>query len=567
MSENEIVNCDVLVAGSGAGGMTAALTARLHGLDVIVAEKAPVLGGTTAVSGGGLWLPNSSLAKAMGAKDSPEDVRTYLKHEVGNRLDLALADAFIDAAPKMVDFVQAKTEVQFIAAAEFPDYHPTAPGSRLGRTLRAAPYDGRKLGDAFKTLRPPLKQMTIFGLLAVSGDEVLHFMRTARSLTSAIFVGKIFAGHLRDLAFHGRGMRLTNGNALAARLVRSAIDAGIPLWTDSAVRKIETEAGRVIGATVERDGKPVLVRARRGVVLACGGFPADDAMRVRIFPHAQASTRHFPLGPATNDGDGIRLGEAVGGAVRNDQTNVAAWTPVSLVPMPDGTKVPFPHFVDRGKPGVIAVLPNGRRFVNESNSYHDFIEAMLQASNYAKEVHGFMLADHRAIRHYGLGYAKPFPLPLGPHLKSGYLLKGRTLRELAQKAGIDADALEATVKDFNGPAKEGKDPQFGKGGNIYNNYMGDPFHKPNPCVAPLDTPPYYAVKLVPGELGTFTGLNVDKFARVVDTKGTPIDGLYAAGNDMASLMGGGYPGPGVTLGPAMTFGYIAGRHISGHQTP
>ncbi|WP_207483907.1 FAD-dependent oxidoreductase [Arenibaculum pallidiluteum] len=567
MNGSAIVRCDVLVAGSGAGGMAAAVAARLHGLDVIVAEKEALFGGTTAISGGGLWLPNSSLARGLGAEDSPEAVRTYLEHEVGNRLDADLADAFIAAAPRMVDFFQSRTAVQFLAAPGFPDYHPTAPGSRPGRTLRAAPYDARALGRQIELLRPPLPQMTVLGMLAVSGEEVLHFMRATRSAASALYVSRVVSRHLLDLAVRGRGTRLTNGNALAARLLRAGLDAGVSLWNSSAVDELITDGGRVVGAVVRRPGGSVRVECRRGVVLACGGFPANDEMRTRIFPHPSARVRHWWPGPPGNTGDGIRLGESVGGAIRNDHTNVAAWTPFSLVPVAGGGVAPFPHFVDRGKPGIIAVGPDGRRFVNESNSYHDVVEALLARSGEGSDVHAFMIADRRAIRRYGLGFAKPFPFPLQPYLRSGYLVSGASLRELAGRLGIDADALEETVRRFNGHARDGADPEFGRGQNVYNRYMGDPFHTPNPCLAPLETPPFYAVRLVPGELATFPGLAVDRFARVVDGQRKPIGGLYAAGNDMASIMGGGYPGPGITLGPAMTFGYIAGNHLAGIEEP
>ena len=563
------MECDVLVAGSGAGGMAAAVAARLHGLEVVVAEKEPLFGGTTAVSGGGLWLPNSTPARALGAEDSPEAVRTYLEHEVGNRLDGALADAFIAAAPRMVDFFQERTAVKFLAAAAFPDYHPTSPGSRPGRTLRAAPFDARALGERLSLLRPPLRQMTVLGMLAVSGEEVLHFMRATRSATSALYVSRVVARHFLDLARHGRGTRLTNGNALAARLLRAALDAGVTLWNASPVEELLTEGGRVTGAVVRRPEGPVRVACRRGVVLACGGFPANDEMRTRIFPHPSARVRHWWPGPKGNTGDGIRLGTSVGGTVRNDHSNVAAWTPFSLVPGEKGEVAPFPHFVDRGKPGVIAVGPDGRRFVNESNSYHDLVEAMLAryGGDRGEDVHAFMVADRRAIRRYGLGFAKPFPFPLRPYLRSGYLMTGATPRELAGRLGVDPDAFEETIRRYNGPARAGEDPEFGRGGNVYNRYMGDPFHEPNPCVAPLDTAPYYAVRIVPGELATFPGLAVDPLARVVDGERRPVPGLYAAGNDMASIMGGGYPGPGITLGPAMTFGYIAARHLAGFEEP
>jgi succinate dehydrogenase/fumarate reductase flavoprotein subunit len=237
--------------------------------------------------------------------------------------------------------------------------------------------------------------------------------------------------------------------------------------------------------------------------------------------------------------------------------------PISLVPWPDGSTGTFPHFVDRAKPGVIAVTADGARFVNEADSYHDFIQAMVSATE-GREHAAWLVCDHAALRRYGLGFAKPFPLPLGPHLRSGYLLRGRTPAELAAAAGIDPAALERTVEAFNEPARRGEDPAFGRGSTAYNRSLGDPLVAPNPCVAPLERAPFYAVKVVPGDLGTFAGLRGDAHARVLDGEGRPIPGLYAAGNDLASVMGGNYPGGGITLGPAMTFGYIAARHMAGH---
>jgi succinate dehydrogenase/fumarate reductase flavoprotein subunit len=262
-------------------------------------------------------------------------------------------------------------------------------------------------------------------------------------------------------------------------------------------------------------------------------------------------------------GDGLRLGEAAGGVVERDLRNAAAWMPVSLITYPDGSIGVFPHVIDRAKPGVVAVLRNGQRFVNEANSYHDFVQAMIAANQGQTDTYAFVICDRRAIRQYGLGHVKPFPFPLGAALKSGYLIQGRTPHELAQYAGIDAQGLEKTIAEFNADAREGRDSRFGKGSTAYNRFQGDPLHQPNPCVAPLLQPPFYAVKIMPGDIGTFAGLKTDRLGRVLNDRGVPIDGLYAAGNDMASIMGGNYSGAGINLGPAMTFGYIIGCHTAG----
>jgi succinate dehydrogenase/fumarate reductase flavoprotein subunit len=547
--------CDVLVAGSGAGGLAAAVTARKHGLDVLVAEKEPLFGGTTALSGGWLWIPNHPMQKEIGVSDSLEDAATYLLHEAGEKYDPERVDAFLKAGPKMVEFFTRETAVQFDPSATFSDYHPDAPGGRPGgRSIVARAFDGRGLGRKLAWLRRPLPELTVFGVMIGSGAELVHFMRWSKSLVSAAFVARRLLGHGMATLFHGRGVRLTNGNALAARLLKSAIDAGVQLEARCAVRSLLRENGRVTGAVLERDGLEVRVRARKGVVLACGGFPRDEARQQRLFRHAA----HFSPAPPGNTGDGLRLAESIGAPVDESLPNAAAWVPVSRVPRADGTYGLFPHFIDRAKPGVIAVTQKGVRFVNEGNSYHDFVQALLKAG----ETHAWLVTDHRAIRAYGLGFVKPRPLPLAPHLKSRYLIKGETIGELAVRAGID-EALEDTVARFNEGAKLGTDLQFGKGSNAYNRFYGDPDIKPNPCVAPLAKPPFYAVRVEIGDLGTYAGIVTNGHAQVLDEHRRPIPGLYAAGNDALSIMGGNYPGPGITLGPAMTFGWIAGRHLAG----
>lgn len=562
--EHEQDDCDVLVIGSGAGGMAAAITAKLHGLDVIVAEKADVFGGTTALSGGGMWVPNNPVSARLGLTDSVDDARRYILDEAGNYARMEMVDAFLENGPRMVSFFEERTEMKFLPAPAFPDYHPGRPGaSQGGRTLYAMPYDGRELGPLIHKLRPPLQEMTLFGLVTVSGEEVRHFLRATKSLTSAKYVAKVFLNHLRDTLRYGRGMRLTNGNALAARLGRSLADLDIPLWLSSPVERLLVEDGRVAGAVISSGGRVRWVRARRGVVLACGGFPQDTSRRTQLFPHVASGGNHYSPAPASNTGDGLRMAEAVGGQLNGDMAHAAAWVTVSQVRRRDGSSGLFPHFIDRAKPGMIAVNRSGRRFVNEANSYHDFIPALRKSEVQGRNNTAFLICDHRAIRNYGLGFAKPFPMPLGPYIRSGYLLRGQTIRELAQKAGIDADELKRTVSKFNAGAERGEDPEFGKGSTAYNRFMGDQNHQPNPCLAPLSKGPFYAVEIKIGDLGTFAGLNTDRYARVLHADGAPIPGLYAAGNDMASVMGGAYPGGGITLGPAMTFGYVAGRHLAG----
>lgn len=552
--------CDVLVIGSGAGGLSAAVTARHHGLEVIVAEKTPLFGGTTALSGGWLWIPCHPMQKRIGITDSIEDASTYLLHEAGEHFDPGRVNAFLTQGPRMVEFFMRETAVRFDPSATFSDYHPDAPGGKPGgRAMVATAFGGRELGTMLAKLRPPLPELTVFGVMIGSGVELVHFMRWSKSLASAAYVARRLAGHGLATLFHGRGVRLTNGNALAGRLLKSAIDAGVKLWSSSPARELATQGGAVRGAILDTERGQVRVDTRRGVVLACGGFPQDAARRKRLFPHAE----HASPAPAGNTGDGLRLAEAAGAKLDESLPNAAAWVPVSRVPRADGGSGLFPHFIDRAKPGVIAVTQGGKRFVNEGNSYHDFIQALFAATPQGSEVSAWLVTDHRAIRAYGLGFVKPRPLRLAPHLRSGYLLRGATLAELARAAGIEASEFEAQVAVYNRDALSGTDRVFGKGSTAYNRFYGDADITPNPCLAPLAQPPYYAVKVVVGDLGTYAGIATNEHAQALDANNKPVPGLYAAGNDMASIMGGNYPGPGITLGPAMTFGWIAGRHLAG----
>ena len=563
MANEDTYECDALVVGSGCAGMSAAVTAGHRGLKILIVEKEPRFGGTTARSGGWLWIPGTSLAKAWGINETPEQARTYLRHEAGNSFDAARVDAFLSNGPEAVDFFTANTALRFDMPLTFPDYHAEAPGgAQGGRSMVTRPFDGHELGEHIRDLGAPLPELTVFGMMLGSGKEIIHFMRATKSLTSAIYVAKRLAKHAMDVRRNGRGRTLTNGNALAGRLAKSAFDLKIPLWLSSPVRELIVEDGAVRGAIVERDGRRTRVTAKRGVVLACGGFPHDVERRKAMFPHAPTGNEHYSPGPTGNTGDGLRLAEAAGGKVEDSLPNAAAWVPVSITTRKDGSQGVMPHFIDRAKPGVIAVTRDGKRFANEGNSYHDFVQDMVKAAKPGEEITAFLITDHRSLRKYGLGCVPPFPMPLAHHLRTGYLMRGATLAELANQAGIDAKAFEASVAQFNGLAAEGRDPAFGKGSRAYNRYQGDALHGPNPCIAPVKDGPFYAIKMVIGDLGTYAGIKTDANARALDADGRPVEGLYAAGNDMASIMGGNYPGAGITLGPALTFGYIAGKHLA-----
>jgi len=559
------LSCDVLVIGSGAGGLSTAITARKSGLDVIIIEKDRYFGGTTAFSGGVLWVPGNRHARDAGITDSREAARTYLKRETGNHFDDAAIDAFLDVGPRMLDFFEKETEAKFVLSG-YPDYHPNVEGgATLGRSVTAAPYDARALGEEIRRLRPPLETITFIGMMFnSSNDELKHFFRVTSSLASAIYVAKRLASHLWDLALYRRGVKITSGNALAARLAKTVFDLGIPLLTGTPAQRLISQNGAITGAVVSDEKGEYQITAHRAVVMASGGFPHDQARIARAYPHLVRGGEHLSPTPVANTGDGIRMAEEAGGSCDIRFTNAAAWMPVSRVPLGNRTGV-FPHLVDRYKPGVIAVNRLGRRFTNESESYHDVGAAMIADGAGARETAAWLICDHATIRKYGLGYAKPAPVPVGIFVRNGYLKRAATLRDLAAAAGIDADGLERTVRDYNEGAAQGVDRAFKRGTTAFNRYLGDPDHKPNPNVAPIRTGPYYALKIIMGDLGTFDGLTTDLVGRVLGRDGSAIDGLYAVGNDRASIMGGNYPGAGITLGPIMTFGYITGRHLAGQQ--
>ncbi len=554
---------DVVVVGSGAGGLGTALTAAIKGLDVLVLEKDSVYGGTTALSGGVLWVPGNGKfpeGEAPAGRD-PED---YLRHEAGNSFDQARVRAFLDGGPRMVAFMEQETSaVRFMPAHGFSDYHPDAPGAvSTGRSIAPVPYNAGELGKEAKRLRPPKSEITLLGMMLNASDDVKHLFNATKSLKSFWHVTKLISRYGRDLVLHQRATRLTNGNALVARLARSFFDRGGEIRTSSSVEALVVDdAGCVLGVEVMTGDQRRKVRALRGVVLAAGGFPQDKKRRASLFRHEATGEHHLSPAPIGNVGDGIRLGESVGGLFDTTLAQPAAWIPVSHVPDKHRVRV-FPHLIDRYKPGVIMVNRDGRRFTNESNSYHDVGQAMQADTPEGEETHAWIIADHRAIRKYGLGFVKPAPFILRPYLSSGYLVCGQTPEELAHKLGINPAAFAETINTYNAHAVAGEDPEFGRGTSSYNRYLGDPEHKPNPCVAPLANGPFYAIRVVLGDLGTFAGLATNERGEVLRSKGDKVPGLFAVGNDALSIMGGSYPGGGITLGPAITFGFLIGEQMA-----
>jgi succinate dehydrogenase/fumarate reductase flavoprotein subunit len=564
----QVEHCDLLVAGSGAGGLSTAVVAAHLGLKVIVVEKDSQFGGTTAWSGGWMWVPRNPLAVAAGIVESIDAPLNYLRHELGDGCNEPLVRTFLENAPHMVTFFREQTALQFIDGNVIPDFHGNSPDAATGgRSVCAAPFDGRQLGEHIRHLKPPLRETAPWGMGIASGADIRHFFNAMRSWSSFAYVTRRVLRHWRDRLLHGCGMHLVNGNALVAALVRSALDRNVEIRLNTSLVRLvggnQHVGGRVTGAIIHSPHGDVEVRATRGVVLACGGFPHDIARKQQLLPHAPSGREHWSAAAGSCTGEGLRAGEEVGGSVSRNQASPAALAPVSLVPRPDGSLGHYPHLLERAKPGLISVTRDGVRFTNEANSYYDFMTDLLRVCDGKPTVEAWLVCDHAFIRHWGLGAAKPAPLPLRPYLRSGYLKRGRTLAALATECGINASALTATVARYNSQTAAGVDADFHKGETAYNRIQGDAKHGgPNPCMAPITQAPFYAVRVVPGSLGTFAGLVTDNNAQVLDSSGAPIGGLYACGNDMNSIMGGRYPSGGITLGPAMTFGYLAARHAA-----
>jgi succinate dehydrogenase/fumarate reductase flavoprotein subunit len=554
---------DVLVVGSGASAFTAAITARKRGLEVLMVEKEPVFGGTTCFSGGVMWIPGNRHSSALGP-DSLEKARTYIQQEAGEYFDPERVDAFLANGPEMVEFLERETELECYPFL-YPDYHPPYPGHSTVRSIGTKDYDAWRLGKYRKLMRPCLTQMNFLGLAVGSNVEMKQLLNAGRSFKGLLFVLRKFGLVLRDVIRYGKPDPVTRGRALIARLARSAFDSGIDLWLNAPARELVFADGRVKGAVVDTGEGPVQVVARKGVVLASGGFPHDPVRTREMYPHVAAGREHRSLACPGNTGDGARMAEAVGGRVETRVQQPSAWMPTSVIPGYEGPKALWPHIVDRQKPGFIAVTVEGKRFFDEAAPYHDFVPAMVKACEHLPQTFCYLIGDYRAVKRYGIGFVKPAPVPHGHHVRSGYVLRGETLADLARQAGINVAEFEKTVARFNEHARNGVDPEFGRGGDVYDHSQGDPEHKPNPNLAPLETGPFYALKIVAGDIGNFAGIRTDASARVIGSNGAPIPGLYAAGNDALNFMSGAYAGAGGTLGPGMTLAYVAAKNIAAFE--
>lgn len=548
---------DLLVFGAGAGGMTAALVGALSGLDVLLCEKTTQVGGNTSTSGGTTWVPGNSQGGRVGAQDSLDDAAAFLRAIVGDRGGDDVRAAFLESGRSAIDELEQKTEVKFAAAAAHPDYLD-APGSAFGgRALGPLPFDGRLLGADFARVRPPRPEFMGLGGMMVGRAELAPLLQPFASLGNLKLTLGIVGRYALDRLRYRRGTRLLMGNALVARLFYSLRLRKVPVLFETPLRELLLEQGKVVGAVVDTPQGQKRIRARRGVVLATGGVAWNEALRKQYFPPEVSLESQAP---ETNTGDGIVRAMQAGAAFDDGHDSPALWMPCSFIQRADGTRGIWPHILlDRAKPGLIAVGRDGRRFVNESDSYHDFCMGMLR--------HGlseaWLVCDADFIKSYGLGLVMPGGRGLAEKLRKGYLTEAPTLEALAAKVGLDADAFRQTVKRYNEQAQTGVDADFGRGTSAMNRFNGDETQQPNPCLRRIrEQGPYYALRVVPMDLACSAGLRGDVNGQVLDQQGRPIEGLYACGNDLTSLFRGTYPGPGTTIGPAMVFAWRIAKHAA-----
>ncbi|MDH3318825.1 MAG: FAD-dependent oxidoreductase [Betaproteobacteria bacterium] len=556
---------DAIVVGAGAGGLTAACVAAAEGLKTLLVEKSPLVGGTAAVSGGMVWIPANPKMATAGIEDSVDNARRYLEGAAPPAREPAAREAFLARGPEAIEYLEARTALRLRPVLNYPDYYPALPGATLGgRVLEPVEFDARTLGGDFALLRWPLAEFMLFGGMMIARPDLPHFRAALSSPRSAARVLRLAAEYAWQRLAAPRGTRLVLGNALVAHLLKSALELKVSLRLGTGVTRLVMRDGAVSGVEINSGGERRTILARAGVVLATGGFSHDSKLRAELLP-AQVSPRSPVCAEST--GDGLRLGLAAGGRIGERNSQNAFWAPVSRFRRADGSEGVFPHTVaDRGKPGIIAVTKAGARFTSEAVSYHAFVLAMFRANLDSATNPAFLLCDRRSLWQYGLGAVRPFALSLSKHIASGYLTRAATIDGLAALLEIDPPGLERTVATYNEDARLGVDTKFGLGGDVYQRFLGDARNLPNPCMRPIDAPPFYAIRIVPSDLGTVAGLLTDGAARVLGTNGQPVPNLYACGNDMNSIMDGAYPGPGITLGPALVFGYIAGRSLANNPT-
>ncbi|RZS84399.1 FAD-binding protein [Pigmentiphaga kullae] len=550
---------DLVVIGAGAGGMAAALVGALEGLQVSLCERSSQVGGTAATSAGTLWIPGNRHGREAGHQDTAEAAAVYLDALVDDEPGRALRRTYLAEGPAVLDYLESRSEVRFVSCGMHPDYLDLPGAGGAGRAVIPESFDGRLLGRAFRNVRPPIPEFMVLGGMMVGKADIPPLVERFRSPSNFFHAARLATRYVLDrVRGYPRGTRLVMGNALVGRLYYSLRRRQVPICLQTGLVDLVLRDGQVEGAIVETRGVRRRIKARRGVVLATGGYAHDAAMRALYMPDPVPARS---LASPDNQGAGISAGLRAGARIDTQRYGSGAfWTPVSVTRhQPAGGL--FPHLsLDRAKPGLIAVDQTGRRFVNEAASYHDFGLAMFAADRTRPAIPAYLVCESRFVRKYGLGCIHPGTTDLAPHVSAGYLTCADTLDELAAALDIPAADLLATVRRYNVQADAGRDDDFGKGTTALNRFNGDPAHGPNPCLAPIQTGPFCALAVWPAEIACSAGLATDSHARVLDAQDRPIDGLYACGNDMGSIMGGAYPGPGTTLGPALVFGYLAAMH-------
>lgn len=562
---------DVVVLGTGAAGLSATLTASDHGLRVLALESTDLIGGTTAYSAGTVWAPDNHFQREDGVVNDHTAVTEYLDELVGDKSDPAMRQAYVHNAGWMLRDMESMG-IRFLRSPHVVDYHSELPNTgATGRALEPAPFDARAIGPhGLRVIRPPVPEFTLFnGSLMLRRPEVavllgLFSKRLAPTVKAAATAVKLGLRWAADRTKYHRGTRLVMGNGLVGAMYCESLKRGAQVWLNARAVELlqDSQTSEVQGVRVKHNGSTVTVRATRGVVMAGGGFAQDPQMRAQFLPRPTPDWSRAAEGAT---GDSLRLARDSGAALSHDDGENALWFPSSIGGRRDGSVAVFPHIWDRAKPGLIAVNSAGRRFVDESCSYHRFVRAMFATHPQTPVIPAWLVVDSRSLAKYGLGMITMPHLPsflLRRHIKSGYLRTGTTLAELARNIGVDPDGLQETVDRYNAQAVTGIDPDFHKGEFLFGRVAGDPTHKPNPNMGPISRAPFYAVAVFPTPLATSLGLRINTDAQVLDERGVPIPGLYAAGNDAASVMGSEYPGAGVQVGSAMTFGWVAARHAA-----
>jgi 3-oxosteroid 1-dehydrogenase len=545
-STAESVTTDIVIVGSGAAGLTAALTAAHHGRTAIVLEKSDRYGGSTARSGGGIWAPGNAVLRSAGVRDTPSMASDYLAYVAGDDVPAERRAAFLEHCGDMLDLVLARTPLKLAWVPGYADYYPEASGGvAAGRSLEPVPFNGNVLGAELGRLRKPYLPVPD-GVAVTQADY--RWLSLGPWHPRAVLAGVKVAGRLARRRLLGQRM-LSLGQALVAGLRAGVASSGVPIWLNAPMTGLIVEDGRVTGVEVMRDGAPVVVRARLGVLLASGGFERNEAMRAQY--QRQPIGTEWTTGSPGNTGDGITAGVDAGAAIA--LMDDAWWGP--SIPLPGG---PYFCLAERSLPGCILVNGAGQRFVNEAAPYVDAVHAMYDGHTpQTPHIPSWLIFDQRYRGRYVFAGLPPGRRFSARWYDAGTVFRADSVGELAGLIGVDEPGLTKTVARFNEFARAGVDSDFRRGDSAYDRYYGDPRCKPNPNLAPLAKPPFYAVKIVPGDLGTKGGLVTDAHARVLRSDGTVIPGLYAAGNVSAAVMGHSYAGAGATIGPAMTFGYLA----------